>query len=246
MKQLRPPRQRPVSVYVLLVAGALASAVEAGTQLFTPPSRETVILQLDPRGQPGRAVETRDGDRSWTLQQADRLQYQHRFAEAESLLTRWLAAAPLDTDALLQRAQLRVAQNNPRGALGDCLRASPRLDSLAASACQAQAQGALGQISAARQLIEAALARSRSSTAIESWAQGLAAELAARDGAIGDAERWHRAALANAGGAHYPRVAYAEFLISQRRRSDALQLLASAPDSSTVMRLRRRALDLTP
>ena len=230
-----------------LPAAALATgAVEAGVKLFTPVSREEVVLQIDVRSEQRWATAIDSSDRASVLRAADRLQFQHRFDEAEALLTRWLRESPLDTDVLLQRAQLRIAQKNPRGALADCLRAAPRLDALAASACQAQAEGALGQVAGARRLVESALAHTHSTASVASWAQGIAAELAARDGATSVAEGWYRAALATDGSSHYPRVAYAQFLLDQKRPDDALQLLAAAPDTPSVMRLRRRALEFVP
>ena len=232
-------------VIAWLAAALPLGVVEAGVQLITPGSREAVVLRIDVRAERWATAAATE-DRGSVLQMVDRLQYQHRFAEAESLLTGLLKDSPQDTDALLHRAQLRVLQQNARGALADCLRAAPRLDALAASACQAQALGALGQVASARRLLDAALTKARSTPGIESWAQGIAAELAAREGAFDVAERWHRAALAEAGQSHYPRIAYAQFLLQQQRPADTLQLLAATPDSPTVMQLRRRALELLP
>ena len=145
--------------------------------------------------------------------------------------------------ARLERARLRVAQGRPREALADCARATAALEALVATGCRAEAMGALGAVAAARAMLETALSQADSTPSARSWAQGIAAELAARDGDLAAAERWHRAALAAAGRAHYPRVAYAEFLLAQGRTREVLQLLADAPDDATVMRLRRRAQD---
>lgn len=236
------PRRK---VIAWLAAALPLGVVEAGVQLIMPASREAVVLHLDIRAERWATAALTE-DRGSILRTVDRLQYQHRFAEAEGLLTQLLKDSPQDTDALLQRAQLRVTQQNARGALADCLRAAPRLDALAASACQAQALGALGQVASARRLLDAALTNARSTPGIACWAQGIAAELAARDGAFDVAEHWHRAALAGAGDTHYPRIAYAQFLLQQKRPEEALQLLAATPDSPSVMQLRRRALELRP
>jgi tetratricopeptide (TPR) repeat protein len=224
---------------VALAAGARA------VQVFEPTSGDVIVLRLDPRSTPIAApsLAIEPNSRDALLGLADRLQYQHRFAEAEQRLSQWLSRSPEDADARLKRAQVRLASGNARGALVDCLRAEPQLDALAASACRAQVQAALGDLPGARRLIETALARAAGSTAIESYAAGIAGELAARDRAYAPAEIFFKRSLASAGDAHYPRIAYAEFLLSQKRAADTLALLRDVPDSSAVIRLRRLALE---
>jgi tetratricopeptide (TPR) repeat protein len=223
---------------MLLVTWAAAAVAEPALRI-TPATPDTIVLRLEPRL-------TRASHALTPLEQADRLQYRHRYAEAEAILDEWLAARPADVTARLQRAQLRVARGNPRGALADCVTAAPQLSALAGSACQAQAIAALGDLRRARALIEAALQRSTDNVAVESWARGIAAELAMRTGDNATAERWYRAALAGSGGAHFPRVAYAEFLLSQGRAAQVLALLENAPEDATVLRLRRRAIEQQP
>jgi predicted Zn-dependent protease len=177
---------------------------------------------------------------------ADRLQHQHRFGAAEAVLAAHLANNPDDANTLLRRAQIRLEAGKSREALADCLRASARLSALAASACQAQAMAQLGQARRAREQIEAALAQSgdADTVATVSWATGIAAELAAQLGDTAAAEAHYRHSLATAGDAHFPRIAYAQFLLDQKRPRDALRLLASAHDDSSVRRLRRLALEM--
>lgn len=203
---------------------------------FTPASADTIVLHIDKRvgGLPGVAT---------PVQVADELQYRHKFPAAETVLNEWLSVHPADAAALLQRSQLRVALGNPRAALADCMRAAPRLSALAASACQAQALAALGDRDQARQIIERVLAQEEGSHAETSWASGIAAELAEKSGDLVGAETRLQRALDTAGGAHYPRVAYAEFLLRRQRYQDAWRLLEGADDSSPVMRLRRLALE---
>jgi predicted Zn-dependent protease len=173
----------------------------------------------------------------------DRLQHRHRFAEAEKLLDTQLAARPGDPQLLLKRAQIRLLQRNARGALADCVRATPRLDALSATACRAQALGAMDQVRLARAMIEAALARTDSTPQTVSWASGIAGELAQTDGDSKRAEVWLRRSVATAGRSHYPRIAYAQFLLEQRRYDEVLGVLEGMPDASAVKALRRRALD---
>ncbi len=221
----------------VFAAAAISATVRArDAEVITPVTRDTVVLRLEPRA-------TRSASTLPAREQADRLQYQHRFAEAEAVLDDWLASHPEDAAARVERARLRVAQDRPREALADCARATAALEALVATGCRAEAMGALGAVAPARAMLEAALSRSGAIPEAGSWARGIAAELAARDGDHAAAERWHRAALATAGDAHYPRVAYAEFLLARGRARDVLELLADAPDDATVMRLRRQARD---
>jgi predicted Zn-dependent protease len=121
---------------------------------------------------------------------------------------------------------------------------------LAATACQSQALARLGHTDRARDALDAALAQAndsaRETPAIRSWAAGIAAELAAAAGDHASAEARFREALALAGETHYPRIAYAQYLLERQRPQDALRLLATAPDDGSVMRLRRQALEMSP
>jgi tetratricopeptide (TPR) repeat protein len=210
--------------------------VRGNSVAFAPASADTIVLHIDKRlgGLPALAT---------PVQVADELQYQHKFSAAETALSDWLSAHPQDASALLQRSQLRVALGKPRAALADCMRAAPRLSALAASACQAQALAALGERDQARQIVARVLAQHAGSNAEISWASGIAAELAEKSGDLMGAEARLRRALATAGGAHYPRVAYAEFLLRRQRYHEVWRLLEGAEDSSSVMRLRRLALE---
>ncbi len=257
---MRRHRQLTIRVLCGLLGLAAAAAVVAagGVRLVTPPAPDAVILRLDPRvARPPVPVAGVARDRE-LLVRADRLQYQHRFDAAEAALGQWLAKNPGDGAVLLKRAQLRIAMGRPQAALADCLRAAANLPALAASGCEAQVLGSLGERARARRLIESALAAAgagqgavpATASAIArqparadlSWAAGIAAELADRAGDPLAAERWHKLALATAGHSHYPRIAYAEFLLAQRQPERVLKLLAAAPDDAAVMSLRRRAL----
>jgi predicted Zn-dependent protease len=145
------------------------------------------------------------------LARADRLQAAHRFDEAERVLDEVLARQPGNPQAHLMRSQVRIARGRPRGALADCVAASGRLDALAASACVAQAQAALGDAVGARQLVERALAEATESSPTRGWAAGIAAEFAERACDRAAADRWHRLAIADSGDAHFPDHAYREF-----------------------------------
>ena len=238
---LHRSRRSPVVATLLAMlcvaaAAAAQSAAPPAPIRITPTDHDTIVLRLpESMRTPTRPLPL--------VQRAERLQYQHRFADAAALLDQWLTQHPDDASARLKLAQIRLALAQPRQALAACLRAAPGLDALAATGCQAQAKAALGSVSRARADIEAALARASSSRDVTSWAQGIAADLALRDGDVRGAERWHLEALANAGSAHFPRIAYSEFLLQQGRPAEVLALLADVPDDASVMRLRRRALE---
>lgn len=242
--QWRPSRPLLGAIWALTAA----SLAEGGVTIRTPPSADTVILKLDPRVAQRTAPASSSEANRDLLVRADRLQYLHRFAEAEHLLDQWLRASPWDENVLLQRAQLRIAQRKPQAAMADCLRAAARLSALAASGCEAQVLLSLGEISRGRRLIEAVLRTDTASVgtienlAERSWAAGIAAELAERARDWDAAERWHRLAMATAGNSHYPRIAYAQFLLAQRQPQRVVTLLAAVPDDPSVMSLRRRAI----
>ncbi len=225
---------------VVALAGLCLSAcdlqVRGQSVAFARPSPETIVLQVDRR--------LGDSAAQTTLPQAaDELQYQHKYTDAETVLNEWLASHPRDASALLQRSQLRIALGNPRAALADCMRAASALSPLAASACQAQALGALGDRDRARQIVDRALEHQAGSLAEISWASGIAAELAEKSGDLVGAEERLKRAMDTTGVAHYPRVAYAEFLLRHQRYAEAWRLLDGAADSSAIMRLRRMALE---
>lgn len=235
-----------LGAFALLGFGSMP--VHADARDVTPSDPSAVVLRMD------RRVLLRDDvavTEDALLARADALQYQHRFVEAEQLVSRWLGAPPQDADrgavaqALLMRAQLRIEQGQARRALADCVRAATGLNAVVATACEAQALAMLSGASGARAALDAVLRRGdlRVSSAELSWAQGIAATLAARAGDPVAAERWFRAAVDNGGNVHYPRVAYAQFLLAQRRPDEALELLAQASDDATVMRLRRQAFE---
>jgi tetratricopeptide (TPR) repeat protein len=150
------------------------------------------------------------------IDRANALQAVHRFAAAEAVLTAHLAAVPADAVARLHRAQIRLARRDRPGALADCLAAARGLDAVAATACVAQAEHALGASRRAREALERAILSNQAEPAVDSWASGIAAELAAFDGDLAAADRWHRRSIARAGTAHYPRLAYARFRAEHR------------------------------
>jgi tetratricopeptide (TPR) repeat protein len=154
------------------------------------------------------------------LDEADRLQADHRFDAAERTLERVLAERPIDPQARLMRAQIRLARGNPRGALADCLAIARALDALAATGCVGQARAALGETRIARAMVERALAGAVAPSATRSWVAGIAADLAEAESDRAAAERWHALAIADAGDAHYPQLAWREYLARREAEAD--------------------------
>jgi tetratricopeptide (TPR) repeat protein len=179
---------------------------------FVPSTADVAVIKSRPR----LTVPTTERERALAL--ADELQYRHQFAAAKSELTRWLLRNPRDSQALLSRAQINIALREPRAALADCLQAAHGLSALTATACQAQALGAVGEVATARTLLARVLpAVAPQSSSEDSWALSIAAELAAQAGAHDIAERYYRDAVRTANGSHYPAVAYAKYLQERRR-----------------------------
>jgi hypothetical protein len=198
---------------VMLAVHATASiAAPSRVPGYRPADEREVILA----GVPGGARTLDAGERARA--RADALQFEHRFHDAERELGRWLARDPTDAQARLMRSQVRIATGNARGALADCAVAAPGLDALTATACNVQARAALGDRRGARQQIAQAIGDAPIDAGSLSWASGIAADLAEKDGDFIAAEHWHRRAIATARGAHFPAVAYAEFL--ERRAAD--------------------------
>ena len=182
----------------LLLASAGAATVATGHPAHPPPGAAPATL----------------------LEDADQLQADHRFEAAERTLERVLVETPADPQARLMRAQIRLARGNPRGALADCLVIERTLDALAASGCVAQARAALGETRIARAMVERALAGTNAPSATRSWVAGIAADLAEAEGDHVTAESWHAIAIADAGDAHYPQLAWREYLARRQAASD--------------------------
>ena len=156
--------------------------------------------------------------RSLALTHAHLLQSRHDFAGAEAMVTDLLRRDSRHGEALLMRAQLRIHLNKPTEAMSDCIALTTLQDLTTATACIAQARGALGDIERALALIVTILDRelSNGSSAhkTRSWAASVAAELAARLGRDDHATKWYRVAYESDPQNHFARISYADWLLA--------------------------------
>ncbi len=166
---------------------------------------------------------------------AEVLQYRHDFAGAEQVLTAVLARAPRNVAARLMRAQLRVQLGKADAARPDCVALTTLVDVLTSTTCLAQAHGQ-SNLPHAYSMLSAALQTQHSIPSVRSWAAGIAAEFAARLGDSGTAEQWHRQAVQLDADNHYPRIAYADWLLSRGRRDQALRIASQGHSSADQLR----------
>ncbi len=103
-----------------------------------------------------------------------------------------------------------------------------------ASACLAENAALRGETGAARKSFEAMLAEPRLPAATRGWLKTSLAELEERDGRVAAADIAYRAVL-RLGPDTYAAIAYADFLIAQRRPAEALAVLKDETRTDTVV-----------
>ena len=169
-------------------------------------------------------------------------QYQHDFSRAHALLDRALAAAPSDPEALAWKTALHLVQADYAAAGQACERLANAASELLGTACRAQIGAATGSLRASYESLRAALAgRPDARPSLRQWVSVLLADMAQRLGRARDADAHYRAALALDDPDQYLLAAYAEFLIDERRPSEAAALLRGRERSDTLLLLIARA-----
>jgi predicted Zn-dependent protease len=173
---------------------------------------------------------------------ADIQQYRHDFTGAARTLDEVLQRQPQNDSARLMRAEVRLAQGRGRDALRDCLALVGRQSPWIWSACAAQAYATNGRLTAARQLLTAAL----QGTAIEgprgAWAAGIMADLAAQAGDLPASESWLTRALAANPEDHVATIDLLDLWIAAGRAGQALELLRDRPVSDAYLIRKAEAL----
>jgi hypothetical protein len=163
-------------------------------------------------------------------------QYFHEFdASVRSLQT--LLARPSGqgraqawlTLATVRRVQGRYADSD--AACGEVDRAGAALH---ARACRAENAALRGDVAAGRAALTALLAQPALPVATQTWLLTTLAELEQRDARAAAAEAAYRTLL-QLEPEPYALIAYADFLIDQRRPLDALRLLKDQPRSDSVL-----------
>jgi predicted Zn-dependent protease len=105
---------------------------------------------------------------------------------------------------------------------------------LYATACLAENAALRGDVAAARKSFEAMLADTRLPASTRGWLTTSLAELEERDGRVAAADAAYRAVL-RLGPDTYAAIAYADFLIAQRRPAEALKVLKDETRTDTVV-----------
>ena len=196
------------------------------------------------RGDPRLAGQAMAALQPWTdpataptdvlLLQAVVKQFLHDFDGAAQLLERSLARDAQQPQAWLTLATVRRVQ----GRYADSDRACTQLLAIGATlhgtACLAENEALRGDIDAARKRFEGLLSAPRLDAGARNWLLTSVAELEERAGRNSAAEAAYKAALA-ASGDGYTLVAYADFLIAQRRDREALALLREHPRTDVVL-----------
>ena len=133
------------------------------------------------------------------------------------------------TLATVLRVQGRYAESD--AACGDVGRAGADIYS---RACLAENAALRGETAAARRSFQALLADARLAPSTRSWLLTSLAELEERDGRAAAADAAFRAAL-RLDSDTYTAIAYADFLIAQKRPAEALAVLKDEPRTDTVL-----------
>ena len=163
-------------------------------------------------------------------------QYLHEF-DASVAHLRLLLARPGNerraqawlTLATVLRVQGRYGDSD--AACGEVARAGA---DVYAKACLAENAALRGQTTAARRSFQALLADPRLAPGTRGWLLTSLAELEERDGRAAAADGDYRAVL-RLGPDTYAAIAYADFLIAQKRPADALAVLKDEPRTDTVL-----------
>ena len=169
------------------------------------------------------------------LMRATLQQYLHEFDAAAATLQRLLArpGAP-QPQAWLTLATVCRVQGRYDESDAACRQVSNAGAVLHGSACAAENTALRGEFERARTSLDGLLATPRLAADTRAWLLTTAAELEQRAGRADAADAAYRAAL-QAAPDDYARLAYADFLIEQRRGAQALAVLKDQPRSDAVL-----------
>ena len=169
------------------------------------------------------------------LMRATLQQYLHEFDAAAATLQKLLArpGSP-QPQAWMTLATVRRVQGRYSDSDAACAQVSRAGSALYGMACQAENAALRGEFAQARSRLDGLLATPRLPGATRGWLLTTLAELEQRAARPNAADTAYRAALL-ADPDHYTRLAYADFLIEQRRAEQALTVLRSQPRGDAVL-----------
>jgi len=170
------------------------------------------------------------------LMRATLQQYLHEFDAAVGDL-RLLLARPgseRNSQAWLTLATVLRVQGRYADSDAACREVGGAGVSVYATACLAENAALRGEVGAARKSFEALLADPQLAAGTRAWLTTSLAELEERDGRVAAADAAYRAVL-RLGPDTYTAIAYADFLIAQRRPVEALKVLKDEARTDTVV-----------
>ena len=170
------------------------------------------------------------------LMRATLQQYLHEFDAAVGDL-RLLLARPgseRNSQAWLTLATVLRVQGRYADSDAACREVGGAGVSVYATACLAENAALRGEVGAARKSFEALLADPQLAAGTRAWLTTSLAELEERDGRVAAADAAYRAVL-RLGPDTYAAIAYADFLIAQRRPVEALKVLKDEARTDTVV-----------
>lgn len=249
-----PANESEVIEVLPAVSGSRAEARRLRKQLAQQPKDPVLALALAKRyldqahelGDPRFAGMAMSAIEGWTdeatmpdgilLMRANLQQYLHEFDASASSLQRLLArpSAQPRSQAWLTLATVRRVQGRYADSDAACRQVAQAGAALHASACQAENAALRGDADAARATFRQLLATPALAAATQAWLTTSLAELEQRAGRASAADAAFRAALKLDADA-YATLAYADFLIEQKRPREALTVLKDQARSDAVV-----------
>ncbi|MEO8080525.1 MAG: hypothetical protein ABI641_08345 [Caldimonas sp.] len=170
------------------------------------------------------------------LMRATLQQYLHEFDASVATLDALLArpGERRRPQAWLTLATVRRVQGRYAASDAACREVGVAGAQLHSSACLAENAALRGEVAAARTTFESLLRDSRLPPQTRGWLLTSLAELEERDGRAAAAEAAYRAVL-KLGPDAYATIAFADFLIAQKRPAEALKVLHGEPRADAVL-----------
>lgn len=249
-----PTRDDEVIEVLPAMSGSRAEARRLRKQLAQQPKDPVLALALAKRyldqahelGDPRFAGMAMSAIESWTdeasmpdgilLMRANLQQYLHEFDASARSLQRLLARASAQprSQAWLTLATVRRVQGRYADSDAACKQVEQAGAALHANACMAENAALRGDADGARATLKQLLATPALAAATQAWLTTSLAELEQRAGRVRAADAAFRAALKLDADA-YATLAYADFLIEQKRPREALAVLKDQARSDAVV-----------
>jgi len=166
-------------------------------------------------------------------------QIDHRFDEALADLETVIIREPGNPQARLSRAFVLATIGKAQNGRADCARLRSNVSLIIRETCLARVAGLTGEAERSLMRLSAALdtfaVRSESERA---FALSVAAEIAVRLGYDDQAETLYKALIGIDARSVFSRAAYADFLIGQKRMSEARDSIGDQPNTEVLLLLR--------